>query len=216
MTINSLNEKFLFELSGLYDAEHQFLVAMQDMVGQAQDDTLRVMLQEHIEQTEGQIRNLELVFGRLGQTPRRIALATPAGLVADGQQLLLATSGNPVLRNCAIAGAQAKVEHHEVACYRGMVAGAELMGDAEVLRLLRENLHQEERTAALAEQVARTLVQAAEGAGVGGGAGVRAGSGAGVRSNIGTGSAVGGGAGDMSGQIGMGAGEAGGMEAETG
>src|SRR4051812_25552741 len=219
MAIHSLNEKLIFELGGLYDAEHRFLQAMQDVVGQAQDDRLRVMLREHIEQTEGQIRNLEQVFGRLGQASQRIALATTAGLVADGQQLLLETMGNPALRNCAIAGSQAKVEQHEVASCRSMVAGAELMGQGEVVRLLHENLHQEERTAALAEQVARTLVQTAEGAGAGGGAGAMAGSsagGPGVRANVGTGSTVGSGAGDVGGQIGMGAGEAGGMEAETG
>ena len=96
-----------------------------------------------------------------------------------------------------------------------MVAGAELIGQGEVVRLLQENLDQEKRTAVLAERVALTLVYTAEGAGAGGGAGDSRPGCATVRRS-GAGSTVGSGAGDVCGPIGMCVGESGGMEAETG
>jgi cysteine synthase B len=42
MSISSLEEKFVHELGDIYDAEHRFLEAQQQMVKQASDDSLRM------------------------------------------------------------------------------------------------------------------------------------------------------------------------------
>ena len=39
------------------------------------------------------------------------------------------------------------VEHYEIGVYRGLINGAELMGQAGVAQLLQQNLQQEEETA---------------------------------------------------------------------
>jgi ferritin-like metal-binding protein YciE len=65
------------------------------------------------------------------------------------------------LRDCAIVSAVIKVEHFEMASYRGLVTGANLMGQNEIERLLKENMRQEEETARTAEQSAQELLQKA-------------------------------------------------------
>ena len=161
MAITNPQEKFVHELCLTYDAEHQFLEAQQEMLGQASDEHLQSMVQNHINQTQRQIQNLEQVFGQMGLEPQRQTSQAAQGLVADGRTGLQEAEGGPVV-DTLIAGAQAKVEHFEIACYRGLVTGAQQMGqDEEVVDLLQQNLLQEEETAQMVEQSAPQLLQKA-------------------------------------------------------
>jgi len=161
MTIRTLDEKMAFELQGIYDAEHQFLEAQQEMQKQASSDTVRSMLEKHIEQTQQQITNLEQVFDLLGQQVKRTKCHGAAGLVSDGQKLLKQVGDNDALVDLAIAGSNSKVEHYEIAAYRGLIEGATIMGNAEVLSLLERNLEQEEQTAQKLEQSMPKLLEQA-------------------------------------------------------
>ncbi len=160
MAITNPQEKFVHELWLTYDAEPQFLEAQQEMLGQASDWHLQSMLQNHINQTQRQIQNLEEVFGQMGLKPQRQTSQAAQGLVADGQAGLHQAEGRPVA-DTLIAGAQAKVEHFEIASYRGLVTGAQQMGQDEVVDLLKQNLLQEEATAQMVEQSAPQLLQKA-------------------------------------------------------
>ena len=63
--------------------------------------------------------------------------------------------------DCVIISAAIKVEHFEIASYRGLITGAEQMGQQEVVNLLKQNLQEEEQTALIAEQRASGLIQKA-------------------------------------------------------
>jgi len=62
MAIYTLNEKFVHGLRDIYDAEHQFLEAQQQMVQQATDASLKTNITTHIKQTQQQITKLEQAF----------------------------------------------------------------------------------------------------------------------------------------------------------
>jgi len=160
MKITNLNEKFIHELGDIYDAEHRFLEAQQMMIGQASDTKLKSMIQDHIQQTQRQISNLEQVYQLMGQQPKRVACEAAIGLVKEGQKTM-EEAGSDTIRDTLITGAQAKVEHYEIASYRGLVMGAQLMGNNEALQLLQQNLQQEEQTAQMVEQSAPMLLQKA-------------------------------------------------------
>jgi ferritin-like metal-binding protein YciE len=161
MAIKNLNEKFIHELGDIYDAEHRFLEAQQEMLSQANNPTVKTMLQEHIEQTEQQIKNLEQAYSTLGEKPKRVKCDAAAGLVSEGQKTMKEAAGNPAILDCVIAGAAAKVEHYEIASYRGLIEGARIMGQDQVLQLLQQNLQQEEQTAKRVEQNVPQLLQQA-------------------------------------------------------
>jgi ferritin-like metal-binding protein YciE len=158
--ITNLQEKFAHELSDIYDAEHRFLEAQQQMLQEASHEELKGMIQEHIDQTRQQIQNLEQVYSQVGQQPERQTCEAAQGLVSEGQEVMQEAGSGPI-RDTLIAGSQAKVEHYEIASYQGLVAGAQQMGQQEAVNLLQQNLQQEEQTARKIEQSTPQLLQRA-------------------------------------------------------
>lgn len=161
MIINTLEEKFTYELGAIYDAEHQFLEAQQTMLESANSPQVQAMLEKHIAETEQQIVNLTRVHEILGLTAKRNTCAAAKGLVTEGNMLLTATADVPALADLAINGSNFKVEHFEIATYRGLIAGAQMMGQTEVMQLLSENLQQEENTALALEASKPALLERA-------------------------------------------------------
>lgn len=156
MSINSFQEKFQHALGDMYDAEHQFLDVQRQMLAEAHATELKTLLKNHNEQTTGHIANLEKAFKLLGLTPKRQPCDAARGLVTEWQQMAKET-GTPEIADWVIASAQAKVEHYEIASYRGLIIGAQVMKNDPVVQLLRQNLRQEEQTAATVQSEPREL-----------------------------------------------------------
>ncbi len=170
--INSINELFLHELGDIYDAEHQFLKGQEEMLQGAFDATLRQMISTHIEETRQQIANIEQVYALLGQKPERVMCDGARGIVSEGQKGLRETAGASGVRDVAISMAASRVEHYEISAYRGLIQGAQLMGQPQIVSLLAQNLQQEERTSQLVEQSLPALLETAMNAeGISGGVG---------------------------------------------
>ena len=131
-----------------------------EMTKKAGNSKLKGMIQEHIEQTKGQITTLDQVFTALGQHPQREKCAAAAGLVSEALKTM-GEAGTDPIRDCLIGGAAAKNVHYEIASYRGLVEGAKAMGQEQVVALIQQNLHQEEQTARKLEHSVPTLLQAA-------------------------------------------------------
>ena len=162
MPIADTRELLLHELRELYDAEHRFLEGQVLMVHRATDSELQRSIEDHIYQTRQHIRKLEQFFGELGQEPRRETNEAAEGLVSEARQGLFEVQSD-ALRDCAINAAVIKIEHLEIASYRGLLTGAQLMmgQTLAVDDLLQTNLRQEEETARTAEQSAEELLQKA-------------------------------------------------------
>jgi ferritin-like metal-binding protein YciE len=161
VAINNLNDKFMHELGDIYDAENQFLKGQQEMLQNATSPQLQQMITEHMQQTQQQIKNLDRVFSILGQQPQRVMCDGAKGLVSEAQKGIKETQGNNAIRDLMIAGAADRVEHYEIAAYRGLITAAGMMGSGEVVNLLQQNLDQEERTASLIEASTPQLLQVA-------------------------------------------------------
>jgi ferritin-like metal-binding protein YciE len=162
MPIANMQELSVHELCELYDAEHRFVEGQEEMVQAASDQDLQSSIQQHIEQTRGHARNLEQVFAHLGLEPRRETNEVAQGLVSEAQEGIQEAQ-SAELRDCAIVSAVSKVEHFEMGSYRGLIAGAQQMGQQEAVGLLQQNLQEEEQTAQIAEQSAPELIQKAMG-----------------------------------------------------
>ena len=159
MPIANTQELLLHDLGELYDAEHRFLEGQVQMVHRATDSKLQRSIENHIYQTRQHIRNLEQFFRELGQEPRRETSEVARGLVSEAREGIEEVQ-SAALRDCVIDAAVIKVEHLEIASYRGVIVGARLMmGQSMVVdNLLETNLRQEEETAQIAEQSAEELL----------------------------------------------------------
>jgi ferritin-like metal-binding protein YciE len=159
--IRNVEEKFLAFLSGIRLAEERLLEAQQSMVEQASDESLRRGLQAHIEETRGQIENLQQVFDLLENKVQTVPSQAIDGLIAEGTEMMLMAGGYPALRDCVIADLQGKIEHFEIACYRELIMGAQALGQDAAVDLLEQNLEQEEKTARFIESATPQLLQKA-------------------------------------------------------
>jgi ferritin-like metal-binding protein YciE len=162
MAITNTQELFLHELAETYDAEHTFVFGLQAMGQGASDEDLRSAVANHLEQTRGHIQNLEQVFNQLGQEPYRETNEIAQGAAKELQQGLGEAHQSPELVDCVIVSAAIKVEHFEIASYRGLITAAQQMGQQEeVVNLLQQNLQEEEEAAQIAEQSAPDLIRKA-------------------------------------------------------
>lgn len=160
MPISDAQELFVHELGEVYDAEHLFIEGQQEMAENATDEDLKGAIQEHLAQTRQHAVNIERIFTELGKEAHRQTNEAAQGLVGDAQEGIQEARGD-ALRDAAIVSAVIKVEHFEMGSYRSLVTAANLMGQTEVERLLRENMQQEEETARIAERSAEQLLQKA-------------------------------------------------------
>lgn len=160
MPIKTTQEKFLHELGDIYDAETRFLKGQQEMLQKASDPQLKQMIQQHITESEQQAKNLQQAFQLLGAPAKAETCQAAQGLVAEAQTVMQ-EAGSATIRDCLIGAAAAKVEHYEIASYRGLITGAQQMGRQELASLLQQNLQQEEQTAQKIEQSAPQLLQKA-------------------------------------------------------
>jgi ferritin-like metal-binding protein YciE len=160
MTLKTTQEKFLHELGDIYDAENRFLKGQQEMLKAATDATLKAGIEQHIGESEQQVKNLEQVFQLLGEKAKAEACDAAKGIVTEGQKNLK-EAGTDQIRDCLIGTSLTKVEHYEIVSYRGLILGAQEMGNKEIVSLLQQNLQQEEKTAKQLEQNAPKLLKQA-------------------------------------------------------
>lgn len=152
MPITNSREKFVHELADTYDAEHQFLEAMQKMHENASDEKLRTMLEAHMAETRGQIENLQAVFSSIGETPKRQHCSGAEGIIEEGSKAM-EEAGTDELRDAFIVGGATKAEHYEMVSYADLIEGAEMLKLKKAVKLLTENREQEVATA---RKLART------------------------------------------------------------
>jgi ferritin-like metal-binding protein YciE len=160
MPISSSEEKFNHELADMYDAEHRFLEAMGKMREMASDPKLQGLLEEHMQQTEQHIANLEEIFSAIGKEPERQECMGAMGLVDEASKMMH-EAGSAEIRDSIIAGAATKAEHYEIVGYADLIDGAEMMKKRKVVNLLTRNREQELTTARKLERISPRLGKAA-------------------------------------------------------
>ncbi|MFL5516469.1 MAG: ferritin-like domain-containing protein [Gemmatimonadales bacterium] len=161
MALETLRDLFLNELRDMYHAEKQLVRALPRMAKAADSDELRQAIQKHHGETEGQVRRLERVFQSLGETARAKRCQGMQGIVEEGKEILEEDGQEPVIDAAIIAAAQ-KVEHYEIASYGCLITYADLLGEREASKLLKQTLAEEEATdKALTQLAERSINQAA-------------------------------------------------------
>jgi ferritin-like metal-binding protein YciE len=161
MALETLQDLFLNELRDMYHAEKQLVRALPRMAKAADSDELRQAIEKHLGETEGQVERLERVFQSLGQAARGKRCQGMEGILEEGKEILEEDGQEPVIDAAIIAAAQ-KVEHYEIASYGCLITYADLLGENEASRLLKQNLSEEEATdKALTQLAERSINRAA-------------------------------------------------------
>jgi len=161
MALETLRDLFLNELRDMYHAEKQLVRALPRMAKAADSDELRQAIEKHLGETRNQVQRLESVFQSLGEAARGKRCQGMEGIVEEGKEILEEEGQEPVIDAAIIAAAQ-KVEHYEIASYGCLITYADLLGERDASRLLKQNLAEEEATdKALSQLAERSINQAA-------------------------------------------------------
>lgn len=138
----TLHEAFVHEIRDIYDGERQITRALPKMIKKATSEDLRAALEEHLEQTQGQLERLEQVFASLDENVRGKRCEGIAGLVEEAKTMMEEDMDDAAM-DASLVGAGQKVEHYEMATYGTLVAWARAMGHEEAAELLQQTLDEE-------------------------------------------------------------------------
>jgi ferritin-like metal-binding protein YciE len=157
MAIQSAQELFQHELSDMYSAEQAILKMLPQLAGEVKDAQVKSALQMHEQQTQQQVQNLDQCFQLLGMKRlEHVSCDAVLGLKQEHESFLKEQPSETILTMFDL-GAASKTEHYEIASYQGLIEKAQLMGQQNVVQLLRQNLRQEEEMAQKVSQLAREL-----------------------------------------------------------
>jgi ferritin-like metal-binding protein YciE len=156
MSVATAEELFIDELKDIYSAEKQAVKAFPRLAKAVQSDELKQAMQDHLEQTKGQVERLDRIFEILDKRSSGKTCEGMKGLVTEAQSQLEEIEKGPVL-DCAIIGALQRIEHYEIAAYGTVATLAEAMGQDEVKELLGETLEEEKETDERLTEVAQSV-----------------------------------------------------------
>jgi ferritin-like metal-binding protein YciE len=157
-TDTSLRELFISELKGIYYAEKQIADALPNMAEAATTDVVREGFQQHLAETENQIRRLEQIFQQLGVDADEKTCNAVDGLVDDGDMVIAQTDAGSLTRDAGLIIAGQKVEHHEIAAYGSLHSLARLLGYHDAAQLLGESLEEEKNTDRKLTEIAESFI----------------------------------------------------------
>jgi ferritin-like metal-binding protein YciE len=143
--LNSMEDLLCDQLGDLYDAEQRLTKALPKMAKAAHDAKLKAGFEQHLKETEGQVRRLEEAFKLLGKEPKAVTCDAIKGLISEGDEVVKA-SGDPDVKDAALIAAAQRVEHYEIAGYGCARNFALRNGSKSVAALLQETLDEEKAT----------------------------------------------------------------------
>ncbi|HEU5336691.1 MAG TPA: ferritin-like domain-containing protein [Terriglobales bacterium] len=145
MKLESLRELFVEELQDLYSAENMIIKALPKMMEKTSSPDLRNALDQHLQQTRGQVRRLDQIFDQLPKVDREDRKCKGMeGLIKEGEELMK-EDGEPEVRDAGIISAAQRVEHYEMAGYGTVRTYARLLGHTDWAQLLQQTLDEEKQ-----------------------------------------------------------------------
>ncbi|MDL4914964.1 MAG: ferritin-like domain-containing protein [Enterobacterales bacterium endosymbiont of Blomia tropicalis] len=157
MTVKTLNDLFIHDLSDIYSAEKQITRALPKMARAASDEKLIAAFKQHLEETQGQIERLdEIVEATPEVKMKRMKCHALEGLVEEAQEIIDSVEKGEI-RDQGLIGAAQKVEHYEIATYGTLYALATKLGYTRAAELLAETLSEEKQTDEKLTDVAESI-----------------------------------------------------------
>jgi ferritin-like metal-binding protein YciE len=154
--MQTAHEFFLHELSDMLDAERKLVEALSEQASESSNDQVRKGFEQHRDQTEGQVERLEQVFESLGEQPETTECAGIKGLKEEHDNFKDEDPSEDLV-DIFNVGAGIKVERYEISAYESLIQLARQMKHAEAVRLLTQNLKEEQQTLRKLTQLSKKL-----------------------------------------------------------
>jgi ferritin-like metal-binding protein YciE len=154
--LSTLQDLYLDELRGLYDAEQQLLKALPIFEKIAHEDPLKTIFSDHLRQTQIHVQRLDSIVGSFDQEPSGRICKAMRSLIAEGKQHAR-DEADPMVKDAALIAAAQRIEHFEIACYGTARTFAELLGFPRAAEILQRTLSEEAGADERLTEIARTI-----------------------------------------------------------
>lgn len=144
--MQTAHELFLHELGDILNAERNLLDALQEQADAVTDETLQKALTDHRAQTEKQVERIEQVFEELGEEPEEAECKGMKGLVEEWKTFQQEEDPSEDILNVVTISAATKVESYEINAYESLIVMAQDMDHNKAVKLLQQNLKEEQQT----------------------------------------------------------------------
>lgn len=156
------NSKFfkLFhdQLKDIYYAEKKLVDALGKMQKTATSTKLASSIENHKQETEGQVERLEQIFGMLEVAARGKKCEAMEGLIEEGKEVMEDSKFDGMVKDAGIIISSQKIEHYEIASYGSLISLAKKMGNEEIADLLNQTLEEEKKTDKLLTKLAESEI----------------------------------------------------------
>lgn len=142
MQSSQLMKLFEEELKDIYWAEKALTKAIPKMIKNATSADLVEALENHLMETEEQVKRAEQVFELTGKKAVAKKCEAMEGLIKEAEEIMEECEEG-AMRDAGIISAGQKVEHYEIASYGTLRQFAETLGLTEAVALLEETLNEE-------------------------------------------------------------------------
>ncbi len=142
MQSSQLMKLFEEELKDIYWAEKALTKAIPKMIKNATSEDLIEALENHLTETENQVKRVEQVFELLGKKATAKKCEAMAGLIKEAEEIM-EDCEEGAMCDAGIISAGQKVEHYEIASYGTLRQFAATLGLHEAAGLLQDTLDEE-------------------------------------------------------------------------
>jgi ferritin-like metal-binding protein YciE len=160
--MTSPRELFVHELKDVYYAEKTLTKVLPELAREASDRELTKAFQHHLDETRGQIENLEQVFENLGRRAEGEQCPGIDGIKEEHDTFMEEHDTSTEVKDMFLTGAASRAEHYEIAAYTGLIGKARALGERESVKLLQENLKQEKEALKTVESISKRMLQDAK------------------------------------------------------
>ena len=144
--MQTAHELFVHELQDMLDAEQQLVEALGNQAEESSRPELQKAFQSHQAQTEKQVERLQQVFESIGEEPEEVECKGIRGLIEEHDHFKEEEDPAEDIMDIFNTGAAEKVESYEICAYEGLIRLAEQMGHTKAVKLLNQNLKEEQQT----------------------------------------------------------------------
>jgi ferritin-like metal-binding protein YciE len=144
--MQTAHELFLHELGDILNAERRLVDALGEQAEGASNPQLQKAFSAHQAQTEKQVQRLEQIFEQLGEQPEEEECKGLSGLLEELESFKEEQDPSEDILDVFSIGAAEKVESYEICAYESLVSMARDMGHTKAVKLLQQNLKEEEQT----------------------------------------------------------------------
>jgi ferritin-like metal-binding protein YciE len=142
MQSSQLMKLFEDQLKDIYWAEKALTKAIPKMIKNATSEELIDALENHLSETNEQVKRAEQVFDTIGKKATAKKCEAMEGLIMEAEEIMEECEVGPMCDAGIIAAAQ-KVEHYEIASYGTLRQFAETLGLEDAVELLEATLEEE-------------------------------------------------------------------------